>query len=228
MHQDYQPTAELSVCIRTEAVLFRGMMVHTGPASLEVDFPLLTAPDLVDAEHTALVISGRGLRVPVEIPAEVTRREDGAGRRRFRFKIDYEGSMALANVFNRRKSFRVPIEARVNVALQLQGIVAPVEGVLRDLSRDGASVLVESHSEEERLYETESLSMSFVLPGSGDRVLMTGIVRHRRDVPDEVHYGIEFLSQPTADYRATLVALDAYVEERQAALLKRFECSPLA
>ncbi|MCP3917523.1 MAG: PilZ domain-containing protein [bacterium] len=223
-----QSNPELSVCIRTESVLYRGMMVDTGPASLEVDFPILTAPELTHGDCTSLVISGRGLRVPVEIPAEVDDRDDGAERRRFRFTIDYEGGMALANVFNRRKSFRVPIGARVNVALQLQGIVAPVEGVLRDLSRDGAAVHVEAHSEEERLYETESLSMSFVLPGAHERTLVMGIVRHRRDVPGEVHYGIEFLSQPTHAYRETLAALDKYVDERQAALLKRFECSPLA
>lgn len=227
MSQSSQQTAELSVCIRAGTALFRGLMVHTGPATLEVDFPLLTAPDLPLEGETALVISGRGLAVPVEIPGSVTSREDSAERRRFQFKIDYEGGMALANVFNRRKSYRVPIEARVNVAMQLQGIVAPVEGILRDLSRHGASVHVETESEEERLYETESLSMSFTLPGTNERILVAGVVRHRTSEPGEVHYGIEFLSQPTAAYEQTVATLDAYVEQRQAAMLKRFECSEI-
>ena len=50
--------------------------------------------------------------------------------------------------------------------------------------------------EEERLYETESLSMSFVLPRTRERILMAGVVRHRTSDPGEVHYGNAIADMP--------------------------------
>ncbi len=218
------PRSELSVTLRTEDdTRFAGRLVATGPSQVEVDFPAGAAPSLPIYAASNLHFSGGGLPAPIQISARVTERKDRAGRRTYFFRIDTEGCMALANVFERRVSSRVPPHEEVFVSLQLEGFLAPVEARLNDISTEGVSVILPMR-EDEQLYETESVHMTFVLSGY-DPIMLGGLVSNRSMSPGAVRYGIEFL--PKSSPRL-LKAIGEYVEQRQAELLERFQSAPLS
>ena len=217
------PRDELSVRLRTnDDQSFDGRLISTGPSQVEVDFPAQSAPSLPICAGTNLHFSGGGLPLQIEISARVTERRESEGRRTYFFRIDHEGCMALANVFERRAAIRVPPHEETLVSLQLEGFMAPVEARLNDVSTEGISVLLPLR-EEEILYETESVDMSFVLSGY-DPIMLAGLVSNRSLSPGSVRYGIEFLPSSA---RRILKVVEKYVEDRQSELLERFKSSPL-
>lgn len=129
---------------------------------------------------------------------------------------------ALARIFNRRQSFRVPTVARnaIDVTIQppreavMELIVAP----MLDLSTSGCALRVDL-AQERQLASFTQVDLLFMLPGASIPCAMGAEIRSRESEGTHVRYGIGFQETRDAEYARNLDQIIKFVMRVQQELL---------
>ena len=189
---------------------------------LSLSFPQSAGPVLGVGEETQLTLTFAGLERGVVFSARVTHRADGKNSRRYGFQFTDRGQLeeqvwpALYRFFNRRAIYRVePAPSHpVEVTLERGADGTSVRVPLVDISAGGMGLRVPADAEA-AFAESDRIRVSTRLPGGGEPLNLTAIIRSRRLAGAEIHYGLEFDWQGTENRQRQEDAIIDFVMERQ-------------
>ena len=183
--------------------------------------PSVPLPGVTEKVH--LHFAGEPLEVPVDIEARTAFRNTAGGFMRLRFQSARTIPQTLHNALNRRGALRVSVEEEVSVEVRLPDREGepPVEATLIDVSTKGLSIVF-GRGEEEVLPASDTLHLSFVLPGDDEPIELGGTVRNRTDVEGSPRFGIEICVRTTDDHENVRDRLAEFVAGRMSELLRRW------
>lgn len=149
----------------------------------------------------------------------------------------------MRQLFNRRKEVRVEMDQMDHVTVTLEthdasvqagttgratppddgdapvhigseGVPAPVEAKLHNLSTHGARLSLDGQRERD-FSATSRLTITIALPDRRHPVTVVGDIRYRALVGRRIHYGIEFNAELTGKFRRQQSAISKFVSRRR-------------
>ena len=188
-------------------------------ATVLLDVPRSESFAVAVGETAVLLLYGADPNISIQVCGKVVFQSKSGSAIRYEFLLDDNGTRHLNNLVERRRSVRVRPDpyAPVDVVLKDEDGGACVQGLVRDVSDSGISVLVDP-KEEQLLFSAWRLCLSVRLPGEDVPVEVVGIVRYRKLTGSAIQYGIEFDPEETPEFAHQQERLAAYVRSRQDAL----------
>lgn len=206
-----------------EETCVRGLLVEITPDSATVDFPLArTSPLAVGQAYPVTFTGGRSLS-SIECQSELVYRGEDTTRCRCRFRLRPDDAIGVSSLVENRGAMRVPPEEGLELRVRFwksdaEQIVVPLESI----SRTGISVLVPLGGEE--FFNTsESLNLSFRLPGQRDDVYLLASVRNCQPAVENTRFGLEFGASGAAYFTHMQRQIEDYVFKRQGDLMNELQ-----
>jgi c-di-GMP-binding flagellar brake protein YcgR len=184
-------------------------------------------PDFFIGETVAVRLESKQMK-PVEIVATVQVRSERDDSTRFGLAFANPAVLhekvrtELLRFFNERSAFRVEPSVALPVTVQTAGESRALTGQLRDLSTEGAGVVISSHSER-TLARCIEVGLEFTLPGQDHPTVLRASIRHRSSVPVDqcVYIGLLFEAEASPNFVAHQEDISAYVASLQGDLLRQ-------
>jgi c-di-GMP-binding flagellar brake protein YcgR len=205
-----------------------GRLLDISASGAGVRFQGPGLPSLAVGQEVDLVFTSEKLPAPMTVAAKVQHRTEEQGARRFGFRflevqaLDTQLSPVMREFFNRRRTVRVVPDPRrpVRVELRTEPEAPPLEVVLVNLSETGVGIRLEA-GQDSRFADTTALLVTLYLPDSRRPVTLTGNIRYRRLVAEQLHYGIDFDPEASREFARKQAAITKYVLKRQLKTLRQ-------
>ncbi len=176
---------------------------------------------LNSGQVVVIQLKAPSVRQPIRARARVMSRIPGSDSDRYGLALQDAAWLrsrvppSLMGIFNRRRSFRVtpdslgPIEVRLE---REDGRQTTLPAVC--VSSSGMAIIAATR-EQEMLMTGDRISIDFMLPYSGTRCELVGVVRYTVRRRTGVRYGIEFDADACEDFARQERALARYVMTQQ-------------
>ncbi len=121
-------------------------------------------------------------------------------------------STELLSWFNERRALRVQPSSPLAVAIQIPGRAHETIGRMRDISAEGAGVVVD-RAYEETLSNVVQVGLEFTLPGSDCPIVLRAFIRSRFQLEDAVsgYVGLSFNPEGSPDFIAEQQRITEYI-----------------
>ena len=192
-----------------------------------IRFPLDQHPHFFVGETVTVTLESTHMK-PVEIMATVQARTERADSTRFGLAFANPAVLhaklrtGLLRFFNERSAFRVEPSVALPVTIRTHDRSLVTTGHLRDISADGAGIVIKGACEQ-TLANFIEVGVEFTLPGQDHPTMLQAAIRHRSKVPldDSVYIGLVFDPEASPNFIAQQQDITAYVASLQGDLLRQ-------
>ena len=216
----------LSVTLALRSGLVGGEVVAFELRQTTIDFHPPEMPHLPLSAVVGLEFKTPTLKSPVRLSAMVISRTEIGGCRRyvFEFKLkEGQDATELLRLFNRRTSYRAPVQKPISVNIfpadpAARAEAKPVVADLHDISATGIALLVTP--EQDTKVSADNVYIEFELPTCATPLKVLITIRHRVLMPSKaVRYGCAYNPQ-SRGFLAMEDAVVGYLMKQQQDLLK--------
>ena len=225
--KQYWSTPEDGDCLEVRVVeagghSVAGALIDASIGGAKVRFCGASSPALVIGQEVQLSLTSQVLKKPLDVLALVLgRTEEEADARGYRFRFTDNSQLQrrlppeLYRIFNRRGMYRVEPSAKdpVGVVLSREG-GEEIRARCIDISGSGVGVGVKT-TEDVEFVGTTRVKVRLSLPGCTRSISLEGVIRNRKLVEVEIHYGIEFDLEQADQAEQRQDDIVGYVMKRQ-------------